>query len=680
MTQRSEVVPLATAARRPCPMHGIRQAVATAITICVCAILAGCGAHSSAEQSDVPDPVRRIAALLDYVAADYGQAVRDGAVLNEAEYREQVAFLEDARRLVPRLPRGADDRSGVSGDLDAEIGLLLEQVHKKATSDVVTGGCQRLRQQIIDSYGVVLAPRKSPSWESGHRLYMQSCMLCHGPTGAGDGPGAAGLQPPPRSFQDDEVMRGLSPVRAYNALTDGIAGTAMPSFEALSDSDRWSLAFFIFTLRQTDPAASRGGRLLEATGRPKLPLARLAEATDRDLMSELGASGLNGDDQAAALAQLRRSAPYEQQLDRPLARTQRLLNAAVAAYVEGDRDGAMDSVTGAYLDGFEPVEAILRSRDPDLLKRTEDGFARLREEISKEAPSGRVESATSHVRDLVSQAQTLLAEPSEPGLAFVGAMTVLFREGVEAVLLILLLLGLARRAGEASDVRMVHAGWCAAVLLGAVLWFVVGAAVPMSGASRELMEGIIALLAAGVLLYASHFVLARMDAKRRVDALRQRFTAAGPRGRRFVLLSLGFTAVFREAFEVVLFLRAILLDSPGASWAIAGGAAAGIAGCALLFVALRFTGRTLNPGQLLTASGVLLCGLAVVMTGKGIRALQEAGYVGAAPLDLPRVELFGFFPTTQTILAQALVVVAIGVIAWIGLRAPRVSVDSSGNT
>ena len=674
MTQRSEAVPLAImrAALRPCPMYRIRQAVTTTIAICVCAILASCDAHSSTAQSDVPDPVRRIAALLDYVAADYGQAVRDGAVLNEAEYREQVAFLEDARRLVPRLPRGADDRSEVLGDLDAAIGSLLEQVDKKATADVVTRGCQRLRQQIIDSYGVVLAPRKPPSRESGHRLYMQSCIPCHGPTGAGDGPSAAGLQPPPRSFQDDEVMRGLSPVRAYNALTDGVPGTAMPSFEAMSDSDRWSLAFFIFTLRQTDQDASRGGRFLEATGRPKLPLARLAEATDGDLMSELGALGLNGDNQAAALAQLRRSAPYEQP-DRPLARAQRLLSAAVDSYAEGDRDGAMDSVTGAYLDGFEPVEAILRTRDADLLKRTEDGFARLREEISKGAPPGRVESATSHVRDLVSQAQMLLAEPSDPGLAFAGAMTVLFREGVEAVLLILLLLGLARRAGDAGDVRMVHAGWCTAVLLGAVLWFVVGAAVPMSGASRELMEGIIALLAAGVLLYASHFVLARMDAKRRVDALRQRFTAAGPRGRRFVLLSLGFTAVFREAFEVVLFLRAILVDSPGASWAIAGGAAAGIAGCALLFVALRFTGRTLNPGQLLTASGALLCGLAVVMTGKGIRALQEAGYIGAAPLDLPRVELFGFFPTTQTILAQALVVVAIGVIAWIGLRTPRVS-------
>ena len=197
----------------------------------------------------------------------------------------------------------------------------------------------------------------------------------------------------------------------------------------------------------------------------------------------------------------------------------------------------------------------------------------------------------------------------------------------------------------------------------------------LGGARRELTEGIVALLAALVLLATGHWVLARLDARNRVDALQRRFSAAGLGRRRWVLFSLAFVAVYREAFEVVLFLRAITLDAGAerAPLAVAAGAGAGALVCVAVVVLLSQVGRRLKPGPLLTASGTLLCALAVILVGKGVRALQEAGVLGIQPLRLPRVEWLGLFPSVQSVGAQLLVLGAIAAIAVLALvRAHRV--------
>jgi len=98
---------------------------------------------------------------------------------------------------------------------------------------------------------------------------------------------------------------------------------------------------------------------------------------------------------------------------------------------------------------------------------------------------------------------------------------------------------------------------------------------------------------------------------------------------------------------VVLFLRAIALDANAAHGAVAAGAGAG----ALLLIAvvalLLKLGRRMKPGPLLATMGTLLCILAVVLAGKGVRALQEAGVIGIRPLELPRIDWLGIFRASK---------------------------------
>jgi len=298
----------------------------------------------------------------------------------------------------------------------------------------------------------------------------------------------------------------------------------------------------------------------------------------------------------------------------------------------------------------------------------EERFLSVRDKMTAGAPADDVEREALQLGAMFDRAEEILGGKGGARVAFIGAMVVILREGVEAALLILLLLNLARRAdgGERAG-RAVHAGWLVAAGVGVVTWFLSGPLTALGGASRELVEGSVALLAAVVLLLTGHFVLARIDARHRVEAIKRRLAAAQTAGRRnLALAGLAFVAVYREAFEVVLFLRAIVLDA-GNGWAVAAGVGAGLAALVVIVWLLMRLGRRLKTGPLLAAMGTLLCVLAFVLAGKGVRSLQEAGIIGIHPIPAPRIEWLGMYPTLETLGAQIVILAAFAVVAVLSM-------------
>lgn len=94
-------------------------------------------------------------------------------------------------------------------------------------------------------------PADAATIAEGQRLYLNHCSACHGESGAGDGPAAAGLSPPPADLR--WVMRRPMASDDYLmwAIGDGgtALGTGMPAFkDALSETDRWRIIHFLRTL------------------------------------------------------------------------------------------------------------------------------------------------------------------------------------------------------------------------------------------------------------------------------------------------------------------------------------------------------------------------------------------------------------------------------------------------
>jgi high-affinity iron transporter len=108
------------------------------------------------------------------------------------------------------------------------------------------------------------------------------------------------------------------------------------------------------------------------------------------------------------------------------------------------------------------------------------------------------------------------------------------------------------------------------------------------------------------------------------------------------------------------------MAAEGSIGSLVAGGLVGVAVLAVIAVAmLRFSQR-LPIGKFFSYSSALVAILAVVLAGKGIAALQEAGLLAIHPLAaVPRISILGLFPTLQGVLAQAATLVALLVgFAW----------------
>lgn len=130
--------------------------------------VASCGEQHEAppEKTQVAETSRRVVALLDYVAADYGAAVKDGQVMNSTEYEVQVAFLADASELTGSLGGSAQ-----SSEINGAIRHASEVVRERGAASQVATACRTARDLLLSTYAISLFPTRAPSFRRGAELY-----------------------------------------------------------------------------------------------------------------------------------------------------------------------------------------------------------------------------------------------------------------------------------------------------------------------------------------------------------------------------------------------------------------------------------------------------------------------------------------------------------------------------
>ena len=85
----------------------------------------------------------------------------------------------------------------------------------------------------------------------GRTLYAANCASCHGPRGAGDGPGAAALVPAPSDLSAHEYTT----ARLADALWNGVAGTAMQAWREYPSADLAAVAHVVQSFQAKQNAA-----------------------------------------------------------------------------------------------------------------------------------------------------------------------------------------------------------------------------------------------------------------------------------------------------------------------------------------------------------------------------------------------------------------------------------------
>ena len=612
-------------------------------------VLFGASTALSAEDDKLDLQVRQLWQLIDYVAVDYGGAVVDGQVSNEAEYKEMVEFSATIRQRVDSLP----PRAG-QAQLAEQSQLLKTTISQQADAGKVAQIAHALANQLLTTYPVPIAPKTAPDVGRGAALYQEQCVVCHGVSGQGDGPAAAQLDPPPIAFTDAERARSRSLYSLYEAISQGVGGTAMPAFPSLSSEDRWALSFYIGTLAYEPTAREQGARVWQQDPSPRsrIPnLETLVRKTENELASELGP------DRAQAVLSYLRSTPAVLAGETGVALARSRLHQSMAAHEAGNTQEAARLALSAYLDGIEPIEPRLAARDAKLMTRVEGVMAEFRARLGRGATPAEMKEQLAAAEEALDSASEVLDQSnSDAATTFLASFTILVREGLEALLLVVAIVAFLRKSGRQELMPYVHGGWISALVAGGLTWLVARYLIDISGASRELTEGYASLFAAFVLLTVGLWMHQKSVAGHWQRYLQSNLSGILQGRSAWLLAGLAFLMVYREVFETILFYAALSGEGNGA--ALLAGLGAGAAVLALISTALLKFSARLPIGKFFSISSILIAVLAVVLAGKGAEALQEAGVLSVRTLPLPRIELVGLFPSVQTILLQGIVALA----------------------
>ncbi len=248
-----------------------------------------------------------------------------------------------------------------------------------------------------------------------------------------------------------------------------------------------------------------------------------------------------------------------------------------------------------------------------------------------------------------------------PAAMVLSTGVLVFREGLEAILVLAAVTAGMARGKQKDYLRAVPVGAFAAFLATIATWFIVVAIIAHVNAPEMAIQAATGLLAIVVLLVVMNWFFHKLywtgwianHSNRRKHLME---TATDSRSATFLGLALlGFTAIYREGFEIVLFLQDLRLKA--GNLLILEGAGIGLA-LTLIVAALTFTGNKFLPyKKMLIVTGGLLGVVLLVMVGESVQEMQQAGWLATTPVHMPLPAWLGLwfsiFPNVQSFAAQA---------------------------
>jgi high-affinity iron transporter len=483
----------------------------------------------------------------------------------------------------------------------------------------------------------------------------------------------------PLSAQEEQRRAGqflrflaIVPVEYGRGIKDGRVMLDFEVQEAITFRDGAAQAFSDLeaALAQRDPTATAGiGDAVDELGAALALAARGEQVTDPARVEELAEGALALADSVFPEAWKDTGAADFDVIRTSLDRVE----GAVAASEWGKAEQARLEAYAFF--EFGP-EQRLRGLAPELFVRVEGLFwygegdhAGLAQLLTRKAQPEEVTATRSALDRALADAEEAVGSGPQSTFAVVtNTAIIVFREGLEAVLILAALV--AGMAGVQRRLRRPLLLGAAGAVVASVLTFVVAQTVLDSLARYgEKLEAVVSLVAIAVLLVILNWFfhkvywndhLAGLHGRKKTILRGAGLTAAA--AQLAALAMLGFSSVYREGFETVLFLQAIVLEAGAGR--VAQGVALGLAGVGLIAVATIALQRKLPHKRMLELTGVLILAVLVVMVGKTVQACQVVGWlpvnvIGGVRLPYWAGAWFGVFPTWEGLAAQVAAVVLV---------------------
>jgi len=330
-------------------------------------------------------------------------------------------------------------------------------------------------------------------------------------------------------------------------------------------------------------------------------------------------------------------------------------------YELGDTQAAYASARSAYLDSYEYVEIPLRAIAPDFTFEVEYQFATLRNQINDGATIEDIATTIISLERSLDESERLVSGTGTiaPMIAFISSFSIIFREGLEAVLILGAIITYLEASRNHKFKKYVHYGIGLAIGATAVTWVIASYIIEISGANRELIEAIAALSATAVLFYVSFWILNKIEHKRWMEFVKAKVFQASAAGGTSVFIMLSFFTVYREGFETVLFYQAMFSFAKYMEFYVGLGFILGIVSLLGIYFGFRKLGKRLPLRALFGLTMGIGAYLSIAFLGNAIREFQVLDYIpytsmlGTIPrLDINVATMTGIYPTLETTLGQ----------------------------
>ena len=330
-------------------------------------------------------------------------------------------------------------------------------------------------------------------------------------------------------------------------------------------------------------------------------------------------------------------------------------------YELGDTQAAYASARTAYLDSYEYVEIPLRAIAPDFTFEVEYQFATLRNQINDGAPIEDISTTIISLERSLDESERLVSGTGTiaPMIAFISSFAIIFREGLESVLILGAIITYLEASRNHKFKPYVHYGIVLAIGATAVTWFVASYVIEISGVNRELIEAIAALSATAVLFYVSFWILNKIEHKRWMEFVKAKVFQATTTGGVMVFVLLSFFTVYREGFETVLFYQAMFSFAKYMELWVGLGFILGIVSLLGIYFGFRKLGKRLPLRVLFGLTMGIGAYLSIAFLGNAIREFQVLDYIpytsmlGTIPrLDINVATMTGIYPTLETTVGQ----------------------------
>ncbi|TVP40500.1 FTR1 family iron permease [Candidatus Nitrosocosmicus arcticus] len=339
------------------------------------------------------------------------------------------------------------------------------------------------------------------------------------------------------------------------------------------------------------------------------------------------------------------------------------LDEVIAVYNQNDSSQALATARSAYLDSYENIEIPLRPIDPDFTLDMEIKFAEFRNLITSNAPPDQVVSKIAELKSGLDESERFVSGIGvvAPAIAFSSSFSIIFREGLEAALILGAILTYLEASRNEKYKKHVYAGVALAIALTAVTWVIAEFIIEISGAQRELIEAIAGISAVAVLFWVSFWVLNKIETKKWIEFVKAKVWQATTTGSFMVFVLLSFFTVYREGFETVLFYQALFSFAKYMELYVLAGLIVGMAVIIAVVFIIRKLGKKLPLRVLFGLTMGVGAFMSITFLGNALREFQELGWIPTTHLlsiiprfDINVATMTGIHPTLETVLGQVI--------------------------